>query len=60
MSKEDAEKIVAAIAAIAAGEATIALNVSYESADKAEHNRKIVERWKYDLIDLLTKLTPSL
>ena len=55
MNREEAKKIVEVIGKIAAGEAAISLSIAYESADKASHNSQLVEQWKYDLVDLLSK-----
>lgn len=54
MEKEKAQKVVELIAEIAKGEATILSNIGWGSAEKADHNRKIVEKQKKDLVDLLT------
>lgn len=54
MDREKAEKIVELISKIAEGKAAIALNLSYESTERAVHNTQIVERQKRELIDLLS------
>lgn len=53
MNREQAKKVVSLISDIAAGEASIRVNLFCESAEKAQHNRKLVEGWKQELVDLL-------
>lgn len=54
MTKEKANKIVDLISRIAEGEASIRLNSFCENSDAVNHNRKLVEKWKQNLVELLS------